>query len=174
MQIFGGMSASEDSKKAAEISKDVAKQEQGINDSKQRAMELSGRRQSMEIVRNAQRAMALAENNAVNQGAQFGSGIQGGLAQISGQSTTNLFGVSSALATGREIAGFNQKISGDKMQMADVQSDIAQDQAWSSLGGSIMKAGPVIGAFGKGFDFKGMNFGGSLFGGGSPSGYGIG
>lgn len=174
MSIFGGVEASEDSKRGAEIAKDQAKQEQGINDVKQRAMEISGRRQQLEMVRNNQRARALAENNATNQGAQFGSGIQGGLAQIQDQSLVNMQGVNFALTQGREINQFNKNISSDKMQMADVQSDLAQDQAWSSLGGSIMKAGPVIGGFSKGFDLKGMGFGGNLFGGGSPSGYGIG
>lgn len=145
MSIFGGMQQSAIAKQQAQVSGDIARQEQGINNQKQEAMELNGRRQQLEIIRNQQRARALAQNSAVNQGAQFGSGLQGGLAQINDQSAFNLLGVNDALQTGRSIAGFNQNISNDKIQLASLGGDAASAAGFSSLGGAIMKSGPIVG-----------------------------
>jgi len=171
MQIFGGMKQSEDAHRAAQISRDEATQEQGINDAKQKQMELEGRRTQLENIRNMQRARAMATNAAVNQGANLGSGLQGGLAQISDQSNFNMLGVNQGLQIGREIAGFNQNITQDKYRMADVQSQSATDQGIASLGGAILKAGPIVGQISQGFGGKQNGFG-FLMGGGSPSGYG--
>src|ERR1044071_3500172 len=146
MQIFGGMSQSQHAKEASEISKDEAMQEQGINSLKQRQMELEAKRTQLENIRNNQRARAMATEAAVNQGAQFGTGLLGGLAQINDQTDFNMLGVNQGLEIGRGINQFNQKISQDKMRMADVQSSMATDQGWQSLGGSLLKAGPTIGA----------------------------
>ena len=170
MQIFGGIGQSQDAHEAAKISQDVARQEQGINDAKQKQMELEGRRSQMENIRNNQRARAMAENAAVNQGAQFGSGLQGGLAQIQDQSLFNMSGVNSALSIGREINSFNQNISADKQQLAQVQASSATNQGIATLGGAVMKAGPIIGQVSQGFG--GFNIGNTFMGGGSPSGYG--
>ena len=156
MQIFGGIGQADNAKQAAKISQDEARQEQGINDQKQKAMELNGRRQQMEISRNAQRQRALATNSAVNQGAQFGSGLQGGLAEIDDQSGLNNLGVGYALQTGRAINEYNSKISADKIAMADVQSSSAQNAGIASLGGALIKSGPIIGNLSKGFGSSGI------------------
>lgn len=151
VSLFGSSEAAEVAGKQAKVSADEAKQEQGINDAKQQAMELSGRRMQLENMRNIQRGRALAENTAVNQGAQFGSGLQGGLDQIMDQGLFNMVGVNSGLQTGRQIAGFNSAISADKLQMAQLGGEAAKDQGLASLGGAIMKMGPTIGAFSQGF-----------------------
>lgn len=170
LQIFGGQKQSEASQQAARISQDEARQEQGINDLKQQAMESNARRQQMDIVRNQQRMRAMSIQTATTQGAQFGSGLQGGLAEVTDQSLFNQVGISSAVEIGRGINKYNTAISADKMQMAQAQSDSAQGAGWSSLGGALMKSGPIIGQISQGFG-KSNSFG-SLFGGGSPSGYG--
>lgn len=166
MQIFGGISSSQNAHQQAAVSQDVARQEQGINDAKQQAMELQGRRAQMENVRNVQRARAQAVQNATTQGAQFGSGLQGGLAQVTDQGLFNMQGVNDALQTGRQINTYNTAISGDKQQLASLGADAATDAGISSLGGALLKSGPMIGQMTKGFGNM------SLFGGGSPSGYG--
>lgn len=168
MQIFGGSKAADNSAQQAAVSQDEAKQEQGINNLKQQQMEMDAKRQQLEMIRTAQRASALAQSRATNQGAQFGSGLQGGLAQITDQSLVNLSGVNQAVDIGRGINAFNQNISGDKMQMATLGAEQAKDQGIVSMGGAIMKAGPMIGPMFKGF---GSNFGSSFMGGGSASGY---
>ena len=165
MSIFGGlsgMSAEEDkariAKQQAGVSMDVAHQEQGINDVKQQQMELEGRRMQLENMRNTQRARSQSLALAVNQGAQFGTGFQGSMAQIADQGLFNEVGVSNALESGRKIAGYNSAISQDKIQMASLGGDMADASGRSaeaagltSLGGSIMKAGPIVGQFSQGF-----------------------
>lgn len=170
MQIFGSVGASSAAHRQAEISQDVAKQEQGINDAKQQQMELEGKRANIETSRNVQRARAMGIAASVNQGASTGSGLQGGLAQSTDEGLFHMQGVNDALSFGRQINVFNQNISNDKQQMASAQADAATSQGIASLGGAVMKAGPIIGQVSQGFG----NIGNKFFGGGSPSGYGTG
>lgn len=167
MSIFGGMDQAANAKKQAAVSGDIARQELGINSEKQKAMEISGRRQQLETYRNMQRARAQAEQSAVTQGANFGSGLQGGLAQIASQGLFNLAGINSALDTGRAIAGYNDTISQDKIQLAQLGGEAASAQGLTSLGGSLMKSGPTIGNLSGSFNF-GSFFGGNGNYAGSP------
>lgn len=174
MKIFGSISGSEDAQKASQVSQDEARQEQSINDAKTQAMEINGRRQQLDIIRTQQRQRAQAVQTATTQGANQGSGLQGGIAQGFDQTLFNLQGVNNALATGRQINTLNQNISNDKQQMAGIQADQATDAAWSSVGGSLMSAGPTIGNLAKGFGGGGFGMGSPFMGGFSPSGYGSG
>lgn len=151
MSIFGGLGSSSAASKEAALSKDEAVQELGINNAKQQAMEISGRRAQLENIRNNQRARAAATNAATNQGAQFGTGLQGGLAQINDSTQFNMLGVNDSLQTGRQINTFNQKISSDRADMATLGGTAAQDAGFASLGGAVMKAGPFVGQFSQGF-----------------------
>jgi hypothetical protein len=151
MQIFGGIGQASNAHKAAQISQDEAAQEQSINNVKQQQMELEGRRANIETARNAQRARALGINAAVQQGSSLGSGLPGGLADSDNQAYFHMQGVNDALSFGRQINAFNQNISQDKMQMANVQSSSATDQGIASLGGAVLKAGPIIGQISQGF-----------------------
>jgi hypothetical protein len=172
LSIFGGMSQSKVAGEEASVSENEAQQEQGINNVKQQQMELQGRRQSMENIRNTQQARAMAVAGATSGGAQFGSGLAGGLAQVTDQGLFNQVGVNSALQSGRQIAGFNQNITNDKMQMAALGGTMATDQGITSLGGAFMKAGPMVGpaiSSAGGF-LKNSNFGNMFMGGGSPTG----
>lgn len=151
MQIFGGMGQSQNAAQAASISQDEARQEQSINNVKQQQMEVEGRRANIETARNTQRARAMGINSAVQQGANLGSGLQGGLASATDQGAFHMQGVNDALSFGRQINVFNQNISNDKQQMASVQSSSATNQGISSLGGAVLKAGPIIGQISQGF-----------------------
>jgi len=172
MQLFGGIGQSSEAKQAAAVSQDIARQEQGVNDVKQHQMDMEAQRMQMENIRNTQRARAMGLNAAVNQGAQYGSGLQGGLAQVTDQGLFNMQGVNFAKSYADQISGYNNAISGDKEQLASIQGQSSTDAGIASLGGALMKAGPTIGAFGKGVSTGFSNIGSSLFGGGSPSGYG--
>lgn len=145
MQIYGAFSGAENARKASEINQQIAADEGRINEQKRQAMELSGRRQQLEVMRNNQRLRAQATNAATNQGAQFGSGLQGGLAQIQDQSFFNLQGINQNLDIGRNIFSINADISQKKQQLAQVQGDAATDQAIGSLGGAVIKMGPTVG-----------------------------
>lgn len=164
MSIFGGLGAANVAGQQAKVSADEATQELGINDAKQQAMQIQNRRQQIENVRNVQRARAQGLNAATNQGAQFGSGLAGGQAQDQDMGLFNALGNNQALQTGMQINAFNQHISNDKIQMAQLGGTAATDQGIASLGGAVMKAGPIIGQFAQGFGSRsssGGNYGGS-------------
>ena len=157
MQIFGGISSAENAQQQAAVSQDIAKQEQSINTIKQQAMVVQARRTNLESIRNAQVASANATAAATSQNAQYGSGLKGGLAQITDQSLFNMQGVNQAVQTGTQIAGINNNISSDKEQLASLGGTATTDQAITSLGGTLLKIGPTVGNLTKGINF------GSLF-----------
>lgn len=180
LQIYGGMKQSGIAKQQAaigqqqaSISADEAAQEQGINYQKQQQMQLQASRMQLENFRNVQRARAQGLNTAVSQGAQFGSGLQGGQAQATDQGYTNALGINQNLEIGNNIFGYNNAISQDRIKSAGLQSqsaalggDAATASGISSLGGALVKTGPTIGAMAKGINFSGLN----LFSPGSLSG----
>lgn len=149
MSLFGGASAASDAKQAAQIQSNIAGDEGQLEDQRHTAMELSAHRQQLEILRNNQRARSTATANAVSQGAQFGSGLQGGLAQIQDQSTFNLAGVNQNLQIGEAMFGINQQITQQKQYLANVQGQSATDQGTASLGGAITKSAPAFGNIAK-------------------------
>lgn len=151
MSLFGASKQASNAKAQAAVSMEIAKKELAINAEKQKAMELNGRRQQMEIFRNTQRARAQSLQAATTQGASFGSGLQGGLAEIASQGLFNLFGVNRALDTGRTIAGYNDGISQDKIKLAQLGGEAADSQIFNTLGGALMKIGPTVGPMFGGF-----------------------
>lgn len=121
---------------------------------RQRAMELDGRRRSLEAVRQQQRARALALATTTAQGASQGSGLMGAYGQISGQSNTNLLGIQQQLGFGREMFASNQLMSQARMGYADASSNYAAGAGLMSLGGAVISSlGPLSnlsGGFGMG------------------------
>lgn len=149
LQVFGAFGASSAAKEKAQIEKNIAGKEMEINQQKKQQMEFEARRMQMEVFRNMQRQRAMATAAAVNQGASQGSGLQGGLAQVTNKSLFNSQGIAGNLQFGQTIFGLNDAISGYKMQMADANADQAQAQAWASLGGSLVNNAGKIGDLGK-------------------------
>lgn len=166
MSLFGASKSSSASSNIASASQQQFALESQVNDQRKAAMELSARRQSTEIFRNAQKARSMALVNATSQGAQGGSGIQGGYGQISGESNFNLAGVQQNLQIGQNIFGLDNQINQQKSAIAGFQADQASGQGISSLGGSLMKASGTLGSLGGNF------FGGSKLG-SSTGGYGV-
>lgn len=144
LKLFGGFDAMNKSNEAYGVQQQITGQEQQIQNQRQKAMELTGRRQQLEIFRNMQRVRAAGTNAAVNQGATLGSGYAGGQAQITGQGMFNSLGVNQNLEIGRNIFGINQGISNNKMKLSGIQSQISTDQGISSFGGSLMSAAPTL------------------------------
>lgn len=149
MQIFGAAGASSNARQAAQINQGIASDEENINEQKRQQMEMSARRMSMQNMRNAQQASAQATAGATNQGAQYGSGLQGGLAQVQSESNFNQLGVRNNLMIGENIFDQNNDISEKKKQLASVQSSQATDQSIMSLGGSMVSNAGTIGNIGK-------------------------
>ncbi len=119
----------EATQKSTAISKEIIGLEQGVQAQKKQAMEIDARRSQMEIIRNQQRARAMGLAAATSQGAQGGSGLQGGYGQVSGQAGTNILGVQQNLEIGRNIFGLNESISNKKIQGFDLELEYATKQA---------------------------------------------
>lgn len=159
LQIFGGMESAAISKQQAQQSMAIAADEQKINKQKQLQQQMESRRMQLQTSRNAQRQRAQGIAAAVNQGAAQGSGLQGALAQNTSENLFNLQGIHQAGQISEQIFGLNDSISGHKMQLAALGGEQAAAQGLASLGGSLIKIGPTVGAFGK-----------DIFGGSSSSG----
>lgn len=144
LSALGAVGKASAAKKSAEASKQIAALEQQQEDVRRRAMEASARRQDLEILRTQQRMAALATNNAYTQGAGFGSGLQGGLGQIAGQTNFNLQGVQDQLSLGRENFGLSGQISQQKMNIASAGSQAATATGLSALGSTLVTSAPTI------------------------------
>ncbi len=147
VQAFGFFGARGAQKQAAQAAQNVAALEQQVNGQRRNAMELSAKRQQLEIFRNMQRARAQGTQAAVSQGAQFGTGLQGGLAQVAGSSYWNALGVTQNLEIGRNIFNLNDQISAQKALMAKSQSEAAEYQGYSALGGAITGNAKTLSGF---------------------------
>src|SRR6266446_3267404 len=90
MQVFGGLGAADVSKQQAQLSAQVAGvsgqiagDELQIQAQKQQQMQLEANRMQLQNFRNVQQARARSLSNATSGGADFGSGLEGGLAGAS-------------------------------------------------------------------------------------------
>lgn len=168
MNIFGGFSSAGEASKQAALSQQIGAQEQDINSQKHDQMMLSARRQQVENFRNVQRARAMGLNAAVSQGAQFGSGLQGGQAQATNQGYENDLGINQGVAIGNNIFADNSKISGLRSQISASQSSQATDQGIASLGSSLMGGAKTFGNLASGagsFSFSNIFSGGGNYSG---------
>lgn len=170
MQIFGGVSASQDAQKAYGIQQNITGLDTQVNAQRQQQMVLSNSRQQMENFRNVQRARAQGMNAAVNQGAQFGSGISGGQAQATDQGNFNSLGMNQNLQIGENMFSLDNQISQQKLALSGVQSSMATDQSIAGLGSTLTKgAGTISNIFGAGSaaasNISGLFSPGSLSGG---------
>lgn len=174
LKLFGGMNASKDASQEAQLSGQNAGYEGQINDQRAQQMELSAYRGQLQDIRNTQRARAMGINAAVNQGAQYGSGMQGGIADVENQGNFNLQGITQNLQIGRNIFGLDSKISQNNVGIANLKGNEATAQGEASLGGSILSSAGTLGTLTKTAAAGFGNMGGMFMGGGSPSGYGNG
>jgi len=145
VSLFGSHKQSQIAGQEAQVSNQMIGVEQQQNDLRQQVMNLSARRSQMEVLRNAQRARAMAVQAGANQGASYGSGLAGGLASVTDQAAYGLQGIGLQQQAGNQMFGYDRTISGYKQQLATLKGQEASAQGVSSLGGAIMKAGPMIG-----------------------------
>ena len=165
LDIFGAMKGASAAHEAAGVSRDIAGKQVQENQQRQLAMQVSARRSQMEILRQNQRAQSMATAGATNQGAQFGSGLQGGLAQVEGQSGSNLLGVNQQLTIGNKLFSLEGQIGEDRMQLAGLQGQEATAAGIGALGGALGRnAGTLSNIFQFGAGKVGNLFGGSKFG----------
>lgn len=108
---------------------------------RQRAMNLDARRRQLATIREGIVARGTALSNASNQGSQFGSGLAGGMAQISGQTNTNLAGIEQNRQLGNQVFSANR-------QAASASSASAFGGGLASLGGTLVNNAQAIGRIG--------------------------
>jgi len=138
LQLAGMIGGQSSSKRIQEEQRQQIMLQLAQEAERKKQMELMARRQQMEVVRNSQRARALALNNATGQGAQFGSGLQGGYGQIASDTNNNLLGIQQNLAIGRNMFGLNAQMSQSKINQSEAEGDAAFWKGLSSLGGSMI------------------------------------
>lgn len=110
---------------------------QASTQAREQQMELDAMRQRREIARNAQMARSTALANATDQGAAYGSGLQGGYGQIAGQAGTEMQGVNQNTELGERQFAANASY-----YKASVFTDIGS--GLYSLGGSLMNNAGVL------------------------------
>jgi hypothetical protein len=169
LSIFGSMSAADEAKKSAQASQAIGGYEMDINEQHRQAMEIDAKRKQMEVFRRQQQVQSMALTNATSGGAQFGSGLAGGEAQIRGEAGSNLLNIDQNLTIGRNIFGLTSQIDQQKILQAQYQSSQATDQGIASIGSSLLGASSKIGNLGDTFSsgFKSFTSG---FGSGDPNG----
>ena len=156
--IGGSMSASkraaEIAQQEAQVSGQIAQTEIGINTQRRQQMVLDVNRQQMQTLRNTQLARSMAVSAAVNQGAQFGTGIAGGTSQVASQGGQDTRNLSQNFQIGSKVFDLNDQIDKYKIQlaslggqMASAQGDMAQSQGLTSLGAGIMSAASPFSKF---------------------------
>lgn len=144
MSIIGGFGQADAAKKTSESQQRIAALEQRQDAARRQAMELSAKRQQMEVLRNAQRARSLALNNATSQGAQFGSGLQGGYGQVQGAANWNNLGITQNLNLGEQMFDLNAQISQQKQSIAGYSSQSATYGGIGKLGSTLTGSfGPI-------------------------------
>jgi hypothetical protein len=135
--IYGGIEGSEAANKKYQSELAIAQNEQLANQQRRLAMELNARRSQRQVVRTAQQASANALSAATNQGAQFGSGLQGGLAGVSAQSATAQEGIYQNLQIGEKLFDYDQNINAAKLQAAQAETQMSEAQGFMNIGKSV-------------------------------------
>lgn len=162
MSIFGNKKKSDATQQMgvvaqnqANASMEIANLDKQVNAQRQQQMVLTSNRQQLQVIRNSQLARSMALTSATGQGAQFGSGIQGGYGQISGDTNTSLLGINQNLEIGQNIFGLTNMMDDQKMKLAQYGADMAKLQGkaatgdgLSSLGAGITKAAPGLASLG--------------------------
>lgn len=105
---------------------------------RERQMRLDATRQRRQIIREAIMARSTALSNATAQGAEGGSGVQGGMAQIAGEAARGLTYTNQSESLGATIFSANREAA----RGATLSS---MGGGLTSLGGSLMDAAPGFG-----------------------------
>ena len=122
----------------------TANLEMGVNEQRRQQMTLNFRRQSIENLRNVQKAQAAGLAAATQGGAQFGSGLAGGKSQEAAQGAWNMENLSQNFQIGNNIFDLDNQIDQQKINKANAESSANNAGGIAGLGGDILKAAPMI------------------------------
>lgn len=121
--------------------KDAQKGQERAEKLRQQQMELEAQRERRNIIRQTLQARATALSNASAQGAEGGSGLQGGYGQIQSQGGNAMIATNENQAIGQQMFSAQRQISrGNSMS--------ATGSGISSLGGALVQNSDTIGRIG--------------------------
>ena len=132
----------------SQVNQNIAKDQQAINQQNLTQMKLNARRAQMEVLRNHQRARSMALSSSTGQGAQFGSGLQGGYGQVGGMSGTNLLGINQNLRIGETISTYNQDITNQQLALAKYGGQASTAQGVGQLSSGAFSLGQGMVSYG--------------------------
>lgn len=121
--------------------KDQLKAQDKAEDARKKAQNLDALRRQRAAVREMQMQRSVALSNATAQGAEAGSGLQGAMAGIAGQGTTNIVGIEQQRQLGNQVFSANR-------QANRAASFGATGEGLVSLGGSLVRNAGTISSIG--------------------------
>ncbi len=124
---------------AAGYNKAIIGDEQQQEAIRRQAMQLDAKRNTLQVIRQAQQARSQNVAAATAQGAGFSgfgqsSALSGGLAQVHSQAGYNILGINQNLQAGNQMFDINADISQQKIGLADTQTLMAQGQGQVAMG----------------------------------------
>lgn len=144
LNVFGGIMKSSGVSEANQAQQQEVQLQIKQDQVRRAYMETDARRKNLQVLRSQQQMQAMSLNNAVTQGAQFGSGLAGGMGQISGQANTNMLGINQNLYAGRQMFDLNQQIDQQKIMQLQGQQDESTGSGISSMGNSLIASMPAM------------------------------
>lgn len=146
--LFGDSDAKRLAQQQNKIAKQIAANSMEENNIRKQAATNDYMQATRQNIRAAQVARATALSNATNQGAQYGSGLQGGYGQIAGQASDTQTGVFSDYTAGQSIFDLDNKNAGLQTQYnalgGKIQIAQSQGSGLLSLGTSIVANGEKL------------------------------
>lgn len=137
--------------KAAQSQKAALQEQQKAEALREQQMNLDAERRKRQMVRQ----MTIARSNAVSattaSGAQFGSGLAGAEAGISGQGNENLLGINQNQQIGAGIFAANRNMFSDYSSAASYSSMAGFGAGLSSLGSGMINNSGMISRVGSSF-----------------------
>lgn len=115
----------------------ASKAQQKAEKARKAQMRLEADRERRNIIREAQMARAVALSNATSEGAEDGSGLQGGYGQISGRAGSSIVGVNAGEKIGSTIFNANA-------QQARANGLISTGQGVTGLGSFFGQFGSYL------------------------------
>lgn len=156
MSFLGSSGEAKVQSQEAQVSAEIAGQEEQINTQRQILAQQIYQRQSLENFRRTNVAYHTARAAAVNQGVsairgQSGSGLPGGESQVEAEGAVNQTNLSDNFLIGQRIFGLTSSIDQYKQQLARLGGSAASYAGEASLGSSIASAGPALTRLSAGF-----------------------
>lgn len=144
LDIFETQQQSQYQQQVTQANINIAGIQEKENQQRQLAMQINARRQQTQQIRQAQLARSQGLASATNQGAQFGSGLAGGQAQVTGEAAYNLEGISQNLQISDTLFDLSNQQSQQEIAKFQAQSQANTASGFASIGQDIFKAaGPL-------------------------------